>query len=40
MVHTGLYTELKVQKRELIYGTRKTYIILGEFKIALFPKNR
>lgn len=36
MVHADQYIDLKFLRRELIYGRRKTYIILGKFKIALF----
>lgn len=40
MVHADQYIDLKFLRRELIYGRRKTYIILGKFKIALFWENK
>ena len=40
MVHADQYIDFKFLRRELIYGRRKPYIILGKFKIALFPENK
>lgn len=40
MVHADQYIDLKFLRGELIYGGRKTYIILGKFKIACFLVNK
>lgn len=40
MVHADQYIDLKFLRGELIYGKRKTYIILGKFKIAHFLVNK
>lgn len=40
MVHADQYIDFKFLRRELIYGRRKQFIILGKFKIALFPENK
>lgn len=40
MVHADQYIDLKFPRRGVIYGRRKTYIILGKFKIVLFLENK